>query len=1087
MARLPTTQLHSHLTNPPTPDDSGAGYTIWHTSEQQAVLDLASVGAEPSWICELDLGPSAPQRVLLAGANPALVAYAISSDRAFSARDVAKRAANSVISGVKGLLWRGATESTDDDVKQPVKGVVRVSNAWADDGVTAGGLITFGDVTDSAKKSVHAVLARGRRQMDKDAALMEGRKKSFGSGDEREGLVAGMIQRQRSRLAGEEVIQLAKLPQNTRVVERVVGAPSPCSLVATADTLGRVFVQDSRDLCVLRVLKGYRDAQVAWVKEGGPVLAVLAPRLNVLELHWPLGGKRVTAFELESGSMLVQSTDHRVFCVTPDGGVYEVMRARKGTRRIDSEGKTGITKKGSHIEVVGREKEAGDRKSAERHGAWSDGMAVSTDAAADYEAVGGFVEAVKRGQTSTAVEYLQRVENDAVKVAHLMASLVTCAAYIRTEMHVALSAKAAQIVANLGYDDLVSRFEAHGKLAEAFALLAAELMPDSHEAEQERILRHGRLLLDHDVGEGLVEIAVDGRTLARSTSTGTGKRKRTSVEDDKVINCERFILSHAIEPSSDLRAKLDYTICPRRDLSASEHIWLSKVYFSRLLEVDSADIPTEGREHPTTKDVFLALTDFVGLSEEEFARQFVTFFLNSSLLSLLRTHASLYASPLRCTIGRLRNRFMRDVVDRVVLDLCENSTQVPNAVLLMRLFTDHEQRSSKNSTENHFSQSLEKLEELLQYRKFVAGSNVPEQVCERLTARQCTGVPGDAERYAVKSLIDWNEFEKASQILRSLGELRKRKQLHWHESTSVSESALHACRKKAVCLINDGSRKVIPAGVVSWILLTGQSEKQPEWETLLSTRRDAVLRQIRAVLLSAHQYFPDSSVDAVRCLQLAEAMSALIELDMASSTGSSKDGDVTVTDEPTEKTDGNVQTAKKTETKISTDTTADPTEVRNADMDHCDSAPTTGEETPAFPNSDEAALASGINNTENNAEETETVNAQSTATGAVERMDEDSSQPNTAGHSGARPVAASGIPAQLGASSSGAAGSSLVAKPPTSVPIASDVDEVPYLQMDAMEMEVEQRDTGGVLSIDGDNEEFFDASSTLEAEPNDKD
>lgn len=896
LARLPGHELHHLIAEPPTFDDRGAGWVVWNPTEQEAVLDAALVGPDPSSICELDLGTSAPHRVVLAGVNPPLVAYAISLDRAFSARDVAKRAASSVLSVAKGLFWSRSTDvqqpSTEEE-RQSVTGVARVSTAWADDGVSGGALISFGDVRDTARKSVSAVLSRRRYQTDTNGVAIEGRRNSLSSKDDDSNVnvfIDSIISRQRLRSAGDEILQAAKLPLNTRVMERVAAAPLPCTLVATADTLGRVFVQDSRDLCVLRVLKGYRDAEVAWLKAGGPLLVVLAPRLNVLELHQPLAEKRMIAFRLMPGSMLVQSAAHHVFCAAPDGKLYEVMRTRKGLGE-GRESAAVAREMQDAMDVVPCSDSHCEGEATMTKEAQVEGCHVAGAGMADYETVGAFIEAARRGSASAAVECLQRVEQSALKVAHLMAALVTCAVQIQTEMHVILSSKAAQIVGNLGNDDLVSRFEAHGRLAQAFPLLATERDPSDQVRSQEWVSKYGRRLMDDDIVTELVQFADEGKAGHLSSAKVGGKRIRTVSEDENVVNCERFILSHALEPNADVRAKIDYVLCPRRDLSVYEQVWLARVYFSRLLEVDSADIPTEGREHSTIRDLFLALTDLIGFSEEEFTKQFVTFFLNTPLLSLLHTHASMYASPLRCTIGRLRNRFGRESVEQIVIGMCATSTRIPNAVLLIRLFVCHDRKQSSHTTESHFIEFLNRLEEVLLFRKLIAGSAIPQDVYEKLTAHRCKDIRGNAERHAVALLIEWNDFERAAQILMSLEGTSERRNLDWHTLTSVSEVALRACQRKAVSLVNDAARKVIPSSVISWILLAGVSEKQQQWEHLLSTKREPVLRQIREVLLCAHQYFSDSSEDTVRCLQLAEAMSALIELEAGERTVSRKESD----------------------------------------------------------------------------------------------------------------------------------------------------------------------------------------------------
>lgn len=886
----------------PVVDLLGAGWVVWKTNAQDAVLDAALCGSDPNSICELDVSPpEAPLRVMAAGVNPPIAAYTVTADPAFSARDAAKRAASSVFSAARGFIFSRIASVADpapepiEDARTAVTGIARLSTSWADDGISGQPLINFGDVRDTARRSVTAVLTRGRKPMDIDvaAALDSHRQKSRISlrGEPSSGNLStveemenhdntlepkgeSILMRQRSRFSGEEVVQVAKLPQNARIVERLAAAPLPCSLLATSDTLGRIFVQDSRDLCVLRILKGYREGQVAWLAQGGPLLAVYAPRLNVLELHEPLKVRRSAAFQLQSGSMLVQSTAHHVFCVSPDGRLHELMKTRKqqlvGPR---------MTTRGAYEGHGASGNKEAQRKSPDVDNPFPEKYGGLSTAAADYEMVGAFVEAVKRRQTSAAVDCLQQVESSVVKVAHLMATLVTCTEYVRTEVHIALASKAAQIASNSKNKDLSSRFEAHGRLAEAFALLAAEMMPEDPELEQKRLSKYGHRLLEDELAAGLVEFAVDELTTGNSSRVGV-KRMRTTAVEDEIINCERFLLSHSLVPCSDPRADLDYVLTPRRDLSESEKTWIAKAYFSRLLEIDSAGVPTQGREHPATRDVFLALEDLIGLTEVEITRQFATFILNMPLLPLLNTHSALYASPIRCAIGRLRGRFAVEVVDAILIEECEKSSRIPNAVLLLRLCDVSEDQSSSKGQDGPFTGPLDRLREVLLYRKLIAGSPVPRDVYSQFTGKRCTGVPGDAERHAVFCLVECNDFERASKVLMGMEVSRRRQSLDWHESASVSEAALHACRRKAVILMTEDSTKLIPASVVEWVRAATPFEEQRQWDQLLSEKREATLRQLRGVLISAHQYLPDSSVDAVRCLQLAEAISALIELEV---------------------------------------------------------------------------------------------------------------------------------------------------------------------------------------------------------------
>lgn len=65
--------------------------------------------------------------------------------------------------------------------------------------------------------------------------------------------------------------------------------PSPSgNMAAATDSYGRVTVVCLKTLRPIRMWKGYRDAQVAWIKAGDEVaalhLAIFAPRRGLLEL-----------------------------------------------------------------------------------------------------------------------------------------------------------------------------------------------------------------------------------------------------------------------------------------------------------------------------------------------------------------------------------------------------------------------------------------------------------------------------------------------------------------------------------------------------------------------------------------------------------------------------------------------------------------------------------------------------------------------------------------------------------------------------------------------------------------------------------
>lgn len=911
VARFPSDELANLLTTaPPAIDQHGAGWIIWNLTAQDAVLDAVVCGSAPSAICDFDPDPpSAPLRLAVAGLNPPIAAYSVTSDQAFSARAAAKRAASSVLSAARGFLFSRISQAADfpaalsEEARTAVTGIARHTASWTDDPSSLHAFSKLSDVRGSARKALNAgfqaglqrgLLNKGSDTEDatnssQSAYVKLGMQNKTETASSAVGLSVGGpqetnsrltfsssasivqndLRRQRSSLANEAVAAtLTSSAKNMRVVERMAAAPPPCSLIATCDTLGRIFLQDPRDFCVLRVLKGYRDSVVAWLVNGGPILVIHAPRLDVVELHGPLEQKRREAFRVLPGSIIVQSTNHHVFCVFPDGRLFELTDStdeeNAAVSSIDKKDQiTNNARPHSHAPII---KDMHD--DATLHDA--EGLAP------DYELTGAFVEAVKSGRASRAVEFLQQVGDDAFKVTHLMATLVACTTNVRSEVHVALSSKAAQIATKIRNPDLVCRFDAHRRLSEGFGLVAVDPIPLDSTTAGARLSKYGPRLLEDDLGSGLAEFGVDELTGNSKAARIAGRRMRTGASEMEQVTCERFILSHCLVPTIDLQTDMEYEIHPRSDLSEGEQIWLSKAYFMKLLEIDSVDVPTAGREHPTTADIFLALDKCISLSVEEITRQFLKFFLHMPLIPLLNTHVSIYASPLRCAVARIRSQYSRDIVDPIILDTCETTDRVANAVLLMRLCAIHEDDSTAESS-NPYVQSLDRLDEVLLYRKLIAGSRVPNEIAESFTARRCTGVPGDAERHALTYLIEVDEYDRARKILVGSQSSRNLQDLAWHEAASVSEAALCECRKKAVALIGNVSEQIIPTNVISWI--KEAKDVKEDVTSLSKQERVTRYRKIRGILLAAHAFIPDSSVDAVRSLQLAEAMSALIQLD----------------------------------------------------------------------------------------------------------------------------------------------------------------------------------------------------------------
>ncbi len=84
----------------------------------------------------------------------------------------------------------------------------------------------------------------------------------------------------------------------------------PCRRwVAASDSLGRVLLLEARTLVVLRIWKGYRDAQCGWVvdQDGSALMVIYAPRRGLLELWEVPAGPRSLATVVGQGCQLIST------------------------------------------------------------------------------------------------------------------------------------------------------------------------------------------------------------------------------------------------------------------------------------------------------------------------------------------------------------------------------------------------------------------------------------------------------------------------------------------------------------------------------------------------------------------------------------------------------------------------------------------------------------------------------------------------------------------------------------------------------------------------------------------------------------
>lgn len=890
VARITSDELLALLERPsPSVDAHGAGWVKWNLSAQSVLLDAVICGSAPSSICDFDASPpTAPLRLVVSGICPSLATYSVTPDPIFSARAAAKRAASSVLSAARGFIFSrlSVTEEQQNHQEEPrtsITAVVRHVASWSDQPNSALAFQKLLDAPNSARaftfsSGVSSSYSRSRDDSTLLKKVFSQRRTGSDIVHPSQGLratsnVHGDTVRSASasNAAGYNLkhgrsvsttrsasIRFPGFAKNARVVAKLMAAPPPCSLVATCDSLGRIFLQDPRDYCILRVLKGYREANIAWMYDDGPLLFVHAPRLNVVEIHAPLEQKRREAFRIHPGSVLIQSTSHNVFCMFPDGRLFQATRSLSKTNSVEAI--AADTPFGSGENLLANPppdcpENAEDFFDVYQHGSGSP---------SDYELTGTFIDSVKNGHEAHAVECLQKVEDNAFKVARLMAVLVVCTTDVSTDIHIALASKASEISSKLKNPDLVCKFEAYRRLAEGFSLLATDNYALELSVNQKLSAKYGPTLIEDEIGVGLAEF---GGEHSNSLHYCSNSRMDFGYEP-KVATCEQFVLSHCIVPVVDIPMEVEYEIRPRTDLSEEEDIGLAKTYFSKLLEYDSGNTPTVGREHPTTTVVFAALEVHVGLTGMEIVRRFFLFILYTPLLALLNTFVSTYASPLRCAVARIRSQVDPEMIDPILIDICENTGQIANAVLLMRLYRT-------NEDEGVYVDLSRRLNEVLLYRRLVAGSNVPAETVNMFTAKESTGTPGDAERHAVIDLIASNDFGLAQIILNESQAHRPSVNLSPDMRTLVSIAALYACRLKVAEFLKITATEDIPANVLAWIQEVDCSSNNTT--SVPKSIGVSILREIRTILIMAHTYIPDSSVDAVRSLQLAEAMSTLIQ------------------------------------------------------------------------------------------------------------------------------------------------------------------------------------------------------------------
>jgi Rab3 GTPase-activating protein regulatory subunit N-terminus len=887
LGRLPMSALYEAITARRN-DIRSANWTLWRANEQDIVFDATPSSSEPSSICEMDALPNqGPLRIVAAGYNPPIAAFACGDIPAFSARDAARMAAAAVWRVAGSALYSRfmpgtrtsvsqEPESEEKDDGKAMNASLRMSLTW-DDSYDPAQKEGFGfqNVKESARQSLTGVLRRRQAiGMATDVDLRSNMEKRGGGLNVSENYSSSL--------------SLRNIGPGSRIIQHCVSAPLPCSLFASCDSLGRILIMDARDLCVLHVLKGYRDARVAWLACGGPALVALAPRRSLLEIHDPVLSLRLAAFRIETGSLLIQSATFGVFLFTPKGCLYELVRTKKWLVPEDS---VRVEEFGvchaSPVEING------DKDGDKYHVKEQATCLTAVTEPPPAETIASFITFCRTGQAGSAVEIMDEVAVGGMySLAHLMAALVCTSAVVRSEVHVAVAAEAARLAKNTQNTDLELRFEAHGRLGEAFGLLASVVLPTYSSLATLPCPSRGPRLLEDEILSNLLlsyleeepQSGNEARTWSKRSETekkchANGTLDDTS-DDDSGFCCEDFILAHVIlPPDSDAALLQGYILRPRDDLSALERVRLSRSYFTRLLAFEEYDLTRGSSPEPSScLDIFRALKHVLGYGVDRIASHFLDFFLWTSLEQLLKTHVALRYSGLRCALNRLRSGVNKVLVDDMIIETCENSIRIANALLLVRLCVVQEDRAKHDGVDERYLCLMEKLRQAVSLQTYLVGSRAESAVRGRITASHFQGNPAEAERQAVSLLGESGESARAAAVVAGMS--IKQPQAEWHEMASVSEVALQVSRHRVARLLDPSAHCELPPKLSKWIR---EGLKGSDTETIGPPEsaddvmmRVCELQGIQVLLTAAHEHFPDTSIDAVRCSQLQEGINLLL-------------------------------------------------------------------------------------------------------------------------------------------------------------------------------------------------------------------
>lgn len=134
------------------------------------------------------------------------------------------------------------------------------------------------------------------------------------------------VEKEKNMAANEPPISLGTrwcVSDSQRQLNSLLEAPTT-SLAVTTDGFGRVLLVDTRACVVVRMWKGYRDAQCGWIVRKSLYLVVHAPRRGLLEVWKMRHGSRVSAQTIGPGWRLIPALD-RCYIMDKTGQVHELV------------------------------------------------------------------------------------------------------------------------------------------------------------------------------------------------------------------------------------------------------------------------------------------------------------------------------------------------------------------------------------------------------------------------------------------------------------------------------------------------------------------------------------------------------------------------------------------------------------------------------------------------------------------------------------------------------------------------------------------------------------------------------------------